>query len=153
MEPARPIQRILVATDFSPCADAAAAVAAQLARQLGAGLEAVTFVDTSWITGASGEPAWHRQRVDEERQKAHRRMQAFADRLFAGLDDLHLHVFDGGLDPPNPSVAVLSVAETLKCDLIVLGTHGRTGLEHLVIGSVAEKVVRTSALPVLTVRG
>jgi len=152
MEPARSIRRILVATDFSPCADAAAAVAAQLARQLDAGVEVVTFVDTSWVTDASGEPAWHRQRVDEIHQQARKRLQEFADRQFTGVEDLRVHVFDGGLDPPNPSVGVISVAETLKCDLIVLGTHGKTGLEHLLIGSVAEKVVRASGIPVLTVR-
>lgn len=60
---------------------------------------------------------------------------------------------DGGLEPPNPSVEVIRAGERLGCDLIVLGTHGKTGLEHLVIGSVAEKVVRKSPIPVITVRG
>ena len=146
------IRRILMATDFSACADAAAEVAAQLARQLNARVEVVTVVDTSWVTDASGDPAWHRQRIDEIHQQARQRLRTFADRHFAGLEELHIHVFDGGLDPPNPSVEVIRVAETLRCDLIVLGTHGKTGLELLVIGSVAEKVVRTSTIPVLTVR-
>jgi nucleotide-binding universal stress UspA family protein len=148
----KPIRRILLATDFSVCADAAADVAAQLARQLNAQLELVTVIDTSGVTDASGDPAWHRQRIDHMRQETHQRLQAFADRHFAEIEDVHIHVFDGGLDPPNPSVEVIRVAEMLRCDLIVLGTHGKTGLEHLVLGSVAEKVVRKSSIPVLTVR-
>jgi len=51
-----------------------------------------------------------------------------------------------------PHREILRKAERERVDLIVMGTHGRTGLEHLVLGSVAEKVVRLSACPVLTVR-
>jgi nucleotide-binding universal stress UspA family protein len=47
----------------------------------------------------------------------------------------------------------LSVAKEQKADVIVLGTHGRRGVMHALLGSVAEKVVRVSAVPVLTVRG
>lgn len=61
----KPIQRILVATDFSACADAAAEIAAQLARQLRATVEMVTVVDISWVTDASGDPVWHRQQIDQ----------------------------------------------------------------------------------------
>lgn len=146
------IRRILVATDFSACAEAAAEVAAQLARQLHAQVEVVTVIDTSGVTDASGDPAWHRHRIDQLHEEARQRLRTFTDRHFAGLAELHIHAFDGGLDPPNASVEVIRVAEALRCDLIVLGTHGKTGLEHLVIGSVAEKVVRTSTIPVLTVR-
>jgi nucleotide-binding universal stress UspA family protein len=48
---------------------------------------------------------------------------------------------------------ILSVAKELKADVIVLGTHGRSGVMHALLGSVAEKVVRLSPVPVLTVRG
>jgi nucleotide-binding universal stress UspA family protein len=51
-----------------------------------------------------------------------------------------------------PAVTVLEAAEQGKHDLIVMGTHGRTGLPRLVMGSVAEKIVRNSSCPVLTVR-
>lgn len=51
-----------------------------------------------------------------------------------------------------PYIEIINRAKTLPADLIVLGTHGRTGLKHLLIGSVAERVVRTSSCPVLTVR-
>jgi nucleotide-binding universal stress UspA family protein len=48
--------------------------------------------------------------------------------------------------------AILDVAKAKKCDLIVIGTHGRRGLAHVLLGSVAEKIVRLSPIPVLTVR-
>jgi nucleotide-binding universal stress UspA family protein len=52
-----------------------------------------------------------------------------------------------------PHRAIVETAKKLKADLIVMSTHGRTGLSHAVMGSVAERVVRTAACPVLTVRG
>ena len=68
-------------------------------------------------------------------------------------------------EPPNATVEVsrqvdvgipyrtiVEVAEAVKADLIVMATHGRTGLSHLVMGSVAERVVRTAPCPVLTIR-
>lgn len=146
------IRRILVATDFSACADAAAELAAQLAGELHVVVELVTVVDISWVTDASGAPGWRRQRIEQIHEQARERLRAIAERYFAGTGEVHLHVFDGGLEPPNPAAQVLGVAEALGCDLIVLGTHGKTGLEHLLIGSVAETIVRTSPIPVVTVR-
>ncbi|HVN89256.1 MAG TPA: universal stress protein [Candidatus Binataceae bacterium] len=52
----------------------------------------------------------------------------------------------------HPAEEVVKAAKELKADLVVMATHGRRGLSHLVIGSVAEKVVRESTAPVLTVR-
>jgi nucleotide-binding universal stress UspA family protein len=51
-----------------------------------------------------------------------------------------------------PYVEIIRAAKQRKADLIVIGTHGRTGLAHLLIGSVAERVVRTSEVPVLSIR-
>jgi len=52
----------------------------------------------------------------------------------------------------EPPMEILGVAEETKCDLIVMGTHGRTGLGRLLMGSVAEQVVRKATCPVLTVK-
>ena len=52
----------------------------------------------------------------------------------------------------SPAHAITSYAEKIGADLIIIATHGRTGLKHLLIGSVAERVVRHSAVPVLTLR-
>jgi nucleotide-binding universal stress UspA family protein len=144
----KPIRRLLVATDFSPSADAAAGVAAQLAEQLNAMIELLTVIDTSGWTETSGDPASHRQRVEALREEARRRAQAFADRHFARIDDVRVHVRDG----EQAFREIVRAGDALQCDLIVMGTQGTTALAHLLIGSVAEKVVRTSAIPVLTVR-
>ncbi len=51
-----------------------------------------------------------------------------------------------------PFVEIIKTAKDLNADLIVIGTHGRTGIDHMLFGSTAEKVVRKAACPVLTVR-
>lgn len=148
----KPIHRLLVATDFSPCADGAAEVAAQLAATVRGSPEVVTVLDTSAVTDASGDPTWYRQRIIDLQQQAAARLRAFADRHFAGLDASHLHVVAGGVNAPDTAAELIRLARELACDLIVLGTHGKTGLDRLILGSVAEKTVRMSEIPVLTVR-
>jgi len=58
----------------------------------------------------------------------------------------------GRLETGDPYLTILRVAASEQYDLIVMGTHGRTGLQHLLVGSVAEKVVRRAPCPVLTIR-
>ena len=58
------------------------------------------------------------------------------------------HLYEEG----DPATAILQIARERECDLIVMGTHGRTGLSHLLMGSVAEKVLRKAPCPVLTVK-
>ena len=52
-----------------------------------------------------------------------------------------------------PSDVIIGMAKELNADLVVMGTHGRHGLQHVILGSIAERVVRTAPCPVLTVRG
>lgn len=144
----RPIRRLLVATDFSACADAAANLAAQLAEQLKATVELLTVIDTSGWTEGSGDPALLAQRAAELRNQARQRAQAFADGHFGEIEDVRVHVRDG----EQISIEIVHAAEALQCDLIVMGTHGTTGLAHLLIGSVAEQTLRKSTVPVLIVR-
>jgi nucleotide-binding universal stress UspA family protein len=141
------IERILVPTDFSDCAGAAADLAAQLAKQLGAAIELVTVVDTSPLLEAYGDVDYRNERIAYIRGKAREQLDAFARKHFAGLERVRQDVRDG-----NTFLEILQAARDTGCDLIVLGTHGRTGLAHLLLGSVAEKVVRKSPVPVLTVR-
>lgn len=58
----------------------------------------------------------------------------------------------GRVEEGEPAAGILSAAQATECDLIVMGTHGRTGLERLLMGSVAENVLRTSPYPVVTVK-
>jgi len=141
-------ERILVATDFSAGADAAAEAAAELAHRLKASLDVVTVVDTSAFATLYGDAVYRTQRIADIHGEAHNGAQQFADRHFGGLAHVQVYVRDG-----NTFLELLQAAQDLGSDMIIMGTHGRTGLAHLLIGSVAEKVVRKSAIPVLTVRG
>ncbi|MCK6556065.1 universal stress protein [Candidatus Binatia bacterium] len=140
------IKRILVPTDFSECSVAAARFAAALARQFGAAIDAVTVVDTSPLVEAYGDETYRNERVTFIRDRAREQLTGFVAANLAGLQVVQ-HVRDG-----DTYVEIDRVATELECGLVVMGTHGRTGLAHLLVGSVAEKVVRHSSVPVVTVR-
>jgi nucleotide-binding universal stress UspA family protein len=141
------IQRILVATDCSDGATAAGDFAGRLTRDLGAAVDVLTVVDTSALEEAYGDVAFRTKRISEYRAIAHEHATGFAKRHLADAAGVTVHVRDG-----NPFVEILQAARDFHSDLIVMGTHGRTGMAHLLIGSVAEKVVRASHVPVVTVR-
>jgi nucleotide-binding universal stress UspA family protein len=143
----RPVKRILMPTDFSAGADAAAKVAAALAEELSAAVDVVTVVDTSAFAEIYGDAVYRAQRIADIHGEAKRDAEQFADRHFRGISGVKASVRDG-----NTFLELLQAAKELGSDMIVMGTHGRTGLAHLIIGSVAEKVVRASPIPVLTVR-
>ncbi|MFN8542751.1 MAG: universal stress protein [Candidatus Binatia bacterium] len=141
-----PIQRILVPTDFSTCADAAADLAAEIARRFQAEVHVVTVVDTAPLYDAYGNVAFRDERIADIRGTATRRLDEFTRDRFAGLP-VHSDVRDG-----NTVDEILNAVRETRSELVVMGTHGRTGLAHLLIGSVAEKVVRHSPVAVTTVR-
>lgn len=84
-------------------------------------------------------------------------MMRVEDALKGQLDALVAKYRGRGVEPSGrvreglPAIEVVRAVEELSADLVVMGTHGRTGLSHLVLGSVAERVVRTCPVPVLTV--
>jgi len=141
-------ERFLVPTDFSAGADAAADAAAELAKRLKASVDVVTVVDTSAFATIYGDAVYRAQRISDIHGQALSDAQQFADRHFNGLGNVKVHVRDG-----DTFLELLQAAQDLGSDMIIMGTHGRTGLAHLLIGSIAEKVVRKSPVPVLTVRG
>jgi len=143
----KPVQRILVPIDASAGAVTAGDVAAQMARDLHAAVDVVTVVDTSPLTEAYGDVSFRSERIAEIRAIAREHAARFAQRYFADIDGVAVHVRDG-----NTFLEILQAARDFRSDLIVMGTHGRTGIAHLLIGSIAEKVVRASAVPVMTVR-
>ncbi len=86
--------------------------------------------------------------VDHARAEAERGLAAFMeDAMVAGRAGVSSRIVAG-----TPASAVLDAISKDAPDLVVMGTHGRTGLSHVLLGSVAERVVRASKVPVLTVR-
>jgi len=135
------IKTILYATDFSECSESAFHLACSLARDHGARLIVLHVIPPQ---------AFHCDVVPRHQPNGYReQMGNWLYRLQApdsGVDIDH-RLADG-----DPCTAILRVAQDNSCDLIVMGTHGRTGLNHLLMGSVAEHVVRRASCPVLTVK-
>lgn len=145
------VSRILVPIDFSPSSRAALEYALFLAAPFRAEVEALHVWEPPGYVGpdalallpvGTGQPGWDQTRADVQREveqllgRASDRPRAVAVRVEAG----------------EPSDTILRLAREGGADLIVMGTHGRTGLARLLIGSVAEAVLRRSTCPVLTIR-
>jgi nucleotide-binding universal stress UspA family protein len=138
------IRAILVAADFSGCSEDAFRVACALTRDYRARL-IVLHVATPPPFVTPGELQRALERPDGYRAELEGRLrQVYAADSPA---EVEYRVQDG-----NPAVEILGVAREAQCDLIVMGTHGRTGLGRLLMGSVAEQVVRKARCPVLTVK-
>lgn len=139
------IQSILHPTDFSVSSEYAFRLACSLARDHGSKLMILHVVATlgpEQVTYGEAvsrlEPETHQAKLWEEV----RRLRP-AD---AAIPFEHL------LAEGDPSTEIIATAARLDCGLIVMGTHGRTGLDRLLMGSVAEQVMRKAPCPVLTAR-
>jgi nucleotide-binding universal stress UspA family protein len=144
------IKNILVATDFSECSEVALAYARALAHQFTARLHVIHIVEPSvaggFEVGAYVTAAAAVQAELEESEGA--RLEA----LLSDEDRRDLAVKAELMMLQPPAQAIVDYAARERIDLIVVGTHGRRGLAHMVMGSVAEAVVRKAPCPVLTVR-
>ncbi|MFB6084961.1 MAG: universal stress protein [Halorientalis sp.] len=137
-------ERILVPTDGSEGADVAVDCATDLARTYGATLHAVSVVDT----GATAPDVQFGTIADQLRNHATDAVEAVADAADeAGVGETETAVLEG-----RPYDAIRTYVDEADVDLIVMGTHGRSGIDRYLLGSVAEKLVRTASVPVLTVR-
>jgi nucleotide-binding universal stress UspA family protein len=140
---------ILVALDGSDCSHKALHMAVQLAKEQGARCTVCTVVDivsaATSMTFATGDIVneWIATLNEDARQIESAAIAKYADSGVA----IDMKVLEG-----YPSSALLDVAKDTTADLIVMGSHGRTGLKRLWLGSVAESVVREATLPVLIVR-
>jgi nucleotide-binding universal stress UspA family protein len=147
-----PWRTILVPHDFSSSANHAAALARDVAKQFGARLvllhvaevPAGIGIDTAVVPEGGAAPISLR---DYATASANEHLADLAARLEKDGLVVTTQVAVG-----RPVDEILRAAAEEKADLIAMGTHGRTGLRHLVTGSVTERVVRTSPVPVLTVR-
>ena len=143
------IQRILCPIDFSDSADHAMRYAAALAETFSAELTLLHVVApiVAALPGETALPNTLQADLDELTDACRERMEKTVGALAtSGLTVQH-KVLNG-----VPFIEIIRYAREAETDLIVMGTHGRTGLGHLLIGSVAERVVRKSPCPVLTVK-
>jgi nucleotide-binding universal stress UspA family protein len=140
----RDLDAVLVPTDGSACSEAAAAHAVDLALATDAALHVVHVVDAG-VLPMDGSGA-----VFEELQQAGQRaLDSVVERAEdAGVSTIRASVLSG-----TPYRAITDYADAEDVALVVMGTHGRTGFDRYLLGSVAERVVRLSDRPVLTVDG
>jgi nucleotide-binding universal stress UspA family protein len=148
----RVFRRILHATDFSSASRPALAKAIALARQNRAALQVVHALPPLALPvgGDFGYvPAGTYEAIDRRaREHAQKQLTALISRARkAGVRTTAVLV-DGA-----PHEQVPRAARRMRADLIVIGTHGRTGISKVLLGSVAERLVRLAPCPVLTVRG
>ena len=136
--------QILVPTDGSAGMTRVIDHASDLARAHGSELHFLYVVNTASFASLPMETSWESvtSMLEDEGEAA---LQAAEDRAVA--DDTVTAITEG-----PPSREIVDYARENDCDLIVMGTHGRGGLNRLILGSVAERVVRSSEAPVLTVR-
>ena len=143
-------RRILWPTDFSPLAKAALPHAVRLADAHGAELVVLHVLPSAAyyaLPGMTGGALAQLQR--ENRGVGQAELRRVADRVKGSAPRLRVRSV---LVEGAPADQIVRAARSLKCDLIVLATHGRTGMARAVMGSVAENVVRLAPCPVLTVR-
>ena len=147
------IARILVPVDFSECSGAAFTYACELARKLDAKVTLLHVWDVPFLWSSVGdtmvtvpteEPMTVAQLV---KKRATEEIARFLnDNAPRGVD------VTARLEMGDPARVVCDYAQKSSHDLVVMGTHGRTGLSRVLAGSVAENIVRHCAVPVLTVR-
>ncbi len=141
-----PPRNILAATDFSETAERAAALAGILALRFSADLHLLHVVV---LDEYSNLDEGGRDQLEQLQATSEERRRELLEKSSGNHDVSVTPILVRGIDPDE---VIVETASDLGCDLIVMGTHGRRGLSHLFLGSVAERVVRTSPAPVLTLR-
>ena len=141
------LKRILVPTDFSEFSQAALRYGCEFAAKFGAELHLLHVIDNPMPPGSED---WGKTLDEYQRD-----LEKYANNEMQALDLSPLTDRSRVTDVIRYGSALVGIVQYARdhdIDMIVLGTHGRTGLAHVFIGSVAEKVVRKAPCPVLTVR-
>lgn len=144
------LKNILVATDFSEPSDAALTYGRELAARFGATLHVLHVAQDIYINSVGPEnyaamaPGLQGQIEDDARRRL--------TELLVDSDKSGPPTVPAIRTAGSPALAIVDYAREHDIDVIVMGTHGRGALAHLLMGSVAERVVRVAPCPVLTVR-
>jgi nucleotide-binding universal stress UspA family protein len=141
-------KRILCPVDFSETSRAAMETAIELAGRFDGELVLVHAYPIPGYTFPDGSAVASARMLQELADEAARHLEEWRQMaLAAGARRVTVEKAVG-----DPAAEIVRAAEELKADLVVMGTHGRTGIEHALMGSIAERVVRRAKCPVLTVR-
>jgi nucleotide-binding universal stress UspA family protein len=144
----RDFKTILFATDFSESSDYAFQYAYALAKKFNARLLLVHVINEPVDLRGFYVPHISFEKLEEEIEEgAQKMMEKFCRTHIRDYDN-----FESIIVPGIPYDEIIKKATDNSADLIILGTHGRTGLDHVLFGSTAEKVVRKSPVPVMTIR-
>jgi universal stress protein A len=142
------IQRILLPTDFSPYSATATKYACELAAKFDAELHLLHTLESHLAaTPDFGMGLDLPRYISESRKAAEKSLNGVLDPQWAADRKIVKALVDG-----SAKAEIVRYARKHEVDLIILATHGRSGLAHVLIGSVAESVVRAAPCPVLTVR-
>lgn len=140
------LKKVLVPIDFSPCSLKALTYAIQFAREFGATLDVVHIVPPYYAADPYGLG---------ELERVEKQLLAAGEQKLAAMV---LQQVPQGIPAETfvrrgrPATEIVQIARDQESDLIIIATHGRSGLKHLLMGSTAENVVRHAPCPVLTVR-
>ena len=142
-------RRILHATDFSAASRPALTMAGEWARREGGRLLILHVLTppSPFVGGGRPAPASYLDLLAAARHDARRRLAALLGRARAAGIRVETKLVEGG-----PAVEIVKAAGRWHADVIVIGSHGRTGVRRFLLGSVAAQVTARSARPVLTVR-
>ncbi|MEP6606424.1 MAG: universal stress protein [Nitrosospira sp.] len=144
------IRKIILATDFSEASQNAVRYAVWMAKSLHAELKLLhVFEPNGWVVPSPyyftpGFEQWVDASLEKTRQKGKESLEELAESLDMQVETIFA---EGGTGKE-----IVRIATEHRVDLLILGTHGYTGWNHLTIGSIAEFVVRHAACPVLTVK-
>jgi universal stress protein A len=141
------IKRILVPIDFSECATKALRYAIPLAKQHGADLELIHVISSPAYGYGEYGPIWTGQLEADLAPGSKKALQKLAETEIPREVPFKVEVRVGA-----PHLEITQFAQSEQVDLIVISTHGYTGLKHVLLGSTAEHVVRYASCPVLVVR-
>jgi universal stress protein A len=144
------ITHILVPVDFSEHSEKAVRYATTVANRFGARIELLHVVEDPFVTGAWNSEVF----VPNLPELLNRLTQAAQDQMTQSKKRLAAHGFvvETVVITGQPAPTIVEHATRGGFDLIVMGTHGRTGLSHVFMGSIAERVVQKAPCAVLTVR-
>lgn len=142
------VKRVLFPTDFSECSKSAQAYACALAEQFQAELHLLYVLEDVMLM--LPEPSSMVSLPPNYLMQSKANAEAGLDRLLPASWTQGKHVVRA-TRMGSPAVEIANYAKEKEIDLIVIGTHGRSGVSHVLLGSVAEKVVRKAPCPVLTV--